>query len=92
MLNSGDAKQPVRAISTNPLLAIDVFAIKSPIELPQAKTVSPSNVVGKPVNRPRILRRSIMMFAKSQIQKTLMTKDSDISKPNTPPSYGAFVR
>lgn len=86
MLNRGDAKQPVRAISTNPFLAIEVFAMKSPIELPQERTVRPSKVVGRPVSNPRIFRRSIMMLANSQIQKTLMPKEIPSSSPSTGPS------
>lgn len=90
MLKSGDAKQPVRAISTNPFLAIEVFAMKSPIELPQARTVSPRKVVGRPVRSARILSMSMRMFAKSQIQKTLMKKEKPSSARRKTPWLGGF--
>jgi hypothetical protein len=38
--------------------------------------VRPSKVVGKPVSRPNTLRRSMMIFEKSQIQKMLMTNET----------------
>jgi hypothetical protein len=84
MLNKGDEKDPVRAISINPFFAIEVFAIKSPIELPHANTVRPSKVVGNPVSKPKSLRRSIIKFAKSHIQKTLIPNEIVNNNPNIP--------
>jgi hypothetical protein len=84
ILNKGDEKDPVRAISINPFFAIEVFAIKSPIEFPHANTVRPSKVVGNPVSKPKSLSKSIIKFAKSQIQKTLIPKEIANNKLNIP--------
>ena len=53
-LKSGAAKQPVIAISEKPFLAIEMFAMKSPMELPHAKTVKASKGEGNRVKRPKI--------------------------------------
>ena len=52
-MNKGAATQPVNAISANPFFAIEILAMRSPIEFPQARTVNPRSDAGKPVNIPK---------------------------------------
>jgi aspartate carbamoyltransferase regulatory subunit len=47
-------------------------------------------VVGKPVSRPRIFRRSMIILEKSQIQKMLITKETTDTIAKIKPS-GATV-
>ena len=76
-LNKGAAQQPVIAISANPFLAIEVLAIKSPMEFPQARTVNASKVEGRPVSNPKIQSKSIKIFADIHIQNVLTIKEKD---------------
>jgi hypothetical protein len=76
LLNRGAAKHPVKAISANPFFAIEVLAMKSPIEFPHARIVNPRSVGGKPDQRPKIFSKSIRICAVDQIQKTLIAKEN----------------
>jgi hypothetical protein len=75
LLNKGAAKQPVNAISANPFLAIDVFAMKSPIEFPHARTVRANKFGGSPVSSPNIYSKSIRIWAVAHIQKILIPNE-----------------
>jgi len=75
LLKRGAAKHPVRAISGNPFFAIDVFAMKSPIEFPQANTVRANKVGGTFKISPRILSKSMRIYAVDQIQNTLIANE-----------------
>ena len=87
-LKRGAATQPVKAISANPFFAIETFAIRSPIEFPQASTVRPNREAGKPVNIPKSYKRSIRKLAEIYIHKILITKEKKFSKIN--PRAGAL--
>ena len=80
LLKSGAAKQPVKAISANPFFAIEVLAMKSPIELPQANTVRANRVGGTLRIRPRILSKSMRICAVDQIQNTLIANEKSCRK------------
>jgi hypothetical protein len=73
-LNKGPAKQPVIAISTKPFFAIDMLAIKSPVELPHARTVKPRRLELIPDITPNRFSKSINRLAVNQIHKILIMK------------------